>query len=324
MHPAYLVVIFCVLFALVLLAATAATRFLESDRQKKVRDMLRTAGGAPDLPESTILLGWGRGPSQGLSHWLSQLPLLRRVQVTIYQAGLTWPVTTLLLYMGLAAIAGMLLSILLRTPFFRELWTLALGVLFGAAPYIYVRRKRAQRLRAFEEQFPEALDFLARSLRAGHAFSVSLEMMADESPDPIGIEFRQLFNEQNLGSPIDVAMRNMASRVPLLDVRFFVSAVLLQRETGGNLAEILTKLGYVIRERFRLKGQVRAASAHGRLTAGVLTVMPAVTALGLMAVWPGYLAFMAGDKHGRFIILGAIILQTTGYFVMKRIVNIKV
>ena len=118
-----------------------------------------------------------------------------------------------------------------------------------------------------EEQFPESLDFLARSMRAGHAFSISLEMLGEEMADPLGQEYRTLFNEQNLGAPLDVALRNFAERVPLLDVRFFTSSVLLQKQTGGNLSEILGRLAYVIRERFRLKGQVKAASAHGRMTA---------------------------------------------------------
>ncbi len=324
MQPGYLIIIFFVLFALVLLVVTTGIRFLESERKKKVKGMLHALDGVPDLPESKILLDEAPEESRGLHRWLAELPLLRRMQTSIYQAGLDWPVTRLLVFMAAGAAGGLLLASFMRVPVFREFAFVALCGACGAVPYLYVRAKRAKRMRAFEEQFPEALDFLARSLRAGHAFSVSLEMMADESPEPLGIEFRRLFNEQNLGAPIDVAMRNLADRVPLLDVRFFVSAVLLQRETGGNLAEILMKLGYVIRERFRLKGQVRAASAHGRLTAGVLTVMPIVTVLGLMLINPGYIESMANDKDGRIMIVGAICFQTVGYYVMKRIVNIKV
>jgi tight adherence protein B len=140
---------------------------------------------------------------------------------------------------------------------------------FGVLHYVFVRKKRAKRLDQLEEQFPEALDFLARSMRAGHAFSISLEMIGEELPDPLGQEFRTLFNEQNLGAPLDVALRNFTNRVPLLDCRFFTSSVLLQKQTGGNLSEILARLAYVIRERFRLKGQVKAASAHGRMTATI-------------------------------------------------------
>ena len=154
-----------------------------------------------------------------------------------------------------------------------------MALFFGSIPYLVVRAKRTKRLNTLEEQFPESLDFLARSMRAGHAFSISLEMLGEEMADPLGQEFRALFNEQNLGAPIDIALRNFTTRVPLLDVRFFTSSVLLQKQTGGNLSEILSRLAYVIRERFRLKGQVKAASAHGRLTATILTLLPVGTML---------------------------------------------
>jgi tight adherence protein B len=168
------------------------------------------------------------------------------------------------------------------------------------------------------------LDFLARSMRAGHAFTISLEMLGEEAPDPLGQEFRALFNEQNLGAPLDIALNNLTNRIPLLDVRFFTSSVMLQKQTGGNLSEILQRLAYVIRERFRLKGQVKAASAHGRLTATILTVLPIATMLGLLIVAPGYLQGMAADPDGRKMIFGAIFAQILGNFFIKKIINIKV
>jgi len=199
-----------------------------------------------------------------------------------------------------------------------------LGLGCSTLPYLYVRHKRQTRLDTLEEQFPEALDFLSRSMRAGHAFSISLEMVGEELADPLGQEFRGLFNEQNLGAPLDVALRNFGLRVPLLDVRFFTSSVLLQRQTGGNLSEILTRLAYIIRERFRLKGQVKAASAHGRLTATILTLLPIGTMLGLLLVAPGYLQAMAADSDGKWMIGGAIVAQVLGNFFIKKIINIKV
>jgi len=187
-----------------------------------------------------------------------------------------------------------------------------------------VRSKRSKRLGTMEEQFPEALDFLARSMRAGHAFAISLEMLGEEMADPLGQEFRALFNEQNLGAPIDIALNNFSTRVPLLDVRFFTSSVMLQKQTGGNLSEILSRLAYVIRERFRLKGQVKAASAHGRMTATILTMLPVCTMLALLFVAPGYLQGMAEDSDGKFLIGGAIVAQILGNFFIKKIINIKV
>jgi len=184
--------------------------------------------------------------------------------------------------------------------------------------------KARKRMDAFEEQFPEALDFMARSLRAGHAFSVSLEMMSEETPDPVGTEFRWIFHQQNLGASLDQTLRTFAQRVPLLDSKLFVSAVLLQRETGGNLAEILMKLAYIIRERFRIKGQVRAASAHGRITATILTILPVVTLALLNIIAPDYFKLMIDDELGRYIVLAVIAMQIVGYYWMKKIINIKV
>ncbi len=212
---------------------------------------------------------------------------------------MSWSSTRLLAAMGLAMIPGLGLGALVPFIMNGPTTALILAVTFGTMPYLFVRHKRKKRLEQLEEQFPEALDFLARSMRAGHAFSISLEMVGDELPDPLGQEFRALFNEQNLGAPLDIALRNFTDRVPLLDVRFFTSSVLLQKQTGGNLSEILTRLAYVIRERFRLKGQVKAASAHGRLTATILTLLPVATMLGLLVVAPGYLQGMAEDSDGK-------------------------
>jgi tight adherence protein B len=226
--------------------------------------------------------------------------------------------------MALAAIPGLGLGVLLPILLNGPVTAIALAVLGALIPYLIVRRKRLARLARFEDQFPEALDFLARSMRAGHAFTISLEMLGDELADPLGQEFRTLFNEQNLGAPMDVALRNFTERVPLLDARFFTSTVLLQKQTGGNLSEILSRLAWVIRERFRLKGQVRAASAHGRLTATVLTLMPICTMLALLVVAPGYLQGMAKDSDGKWMIGGAIAAQVLGNYFIKKIINIKV
>jgi tight adherence protein B len=226
--------------------------------------------------------------------------------------------------MALMMIPGLGLGLFMPFLFNGPATAVAMALLFGSIPYLVVRAKRTKRLNTLEEQFPESLDFLARSMRAGHAFSISLEMLGEEMADPLGQEFRALFNEQNLGAPIDIALRNFTTRVPLLDVRFFTSSVLLQKQTGGNLSEILSRLAYVIRERFRLKGQVKAASAHGRLTATILTLLPVGTMLALLLVAPGYLQGMAEDSDGKYLIGGAIVAQVLGNFFIKKIINIKV
>ena len=254
----------------------------------------------------------------------AQESMSRHAAEQIQQAGLNWSPTRLIAAMGLAMIPGLGIGAIMPFLLNGPTTAVTLALTFGALPYLIVRKKRSKRLATMEEQFPEALDFLARSMRAGHAFSISLEMLGEEMADPLGQEFRALFNEQNLGAPLDIALRNFAMRVPLLDVRFFTSSVLLQKQTGGNLSEILSRLAYVIRERFRLKGQVKAASAHGRLTATILTLLPVCTMLALLVVAPGYLQGMAADPDGKWLIGGAIFAQVLGNFFIKKIINIKV
>jgi tight adherence protein B len=187
-----------------------------------------------------------------------------------------------------------------------------------------VYRARRVRLFKFESQFPESLEFVSRSMRAGHAFSVSLEMIHREFPEPLAGEFRRTFEEHNLGLPIETALLKFSKRVPSMDVHFFVSAVLLQRRTGGNLAEILDKLASLIRERFKLRGKIRAISAHGRMTGMALTSIPAVVALMLFYVNPDYGRFFVTDSVGQAMAAAAVGLQLIGYGVIKKIVSIEV
>jgi tight adherence protein B len=316
------VVVFVVVFALSLLAVSVGQKYLDTRRKGQVVDMLHTASGDEDVSVSNLLKEIDSDKPTGLKRLLVSMQFSKHAEEQIQQAGLNWTANRLMTSMALMIIPGVLLGLWFNvigaaTP-------VVLGLFFGSIPYLIVRSKRKKRLAALEEQFPEALDFLARSMRAGHAFSISLEMLGEEMADPLGQEFRALFNEQNLGAPIDIALRNFTMRVPLLDVRFFTSSVLLQKQTGGNLSEILSRLAYVIRERFRLKGQVKAASAHGRLTASILTVLPLATMLGLLFVAPGYLQGMAADSDGKYMIGGAIVAQILGNYFIKRIINIKV
>ena len=185
---------------------------------------------------------------------------------------------------------------------------LAFLVAFAAAgiPWLYAMGKRSSRLKRFEEMFPDALEFVSRSMRAGHAFSVSLEMIHREFQEPVSSEFRRTFEEHNLGLPIEIALQKLAQRVPSLDVHFFVSAVLLQKRTGGNLAEILDKLAYVIRERFKLRGRIRAVSAHGKMTATALSCIPIAVAVLMFYTNPDYVKFFFTDDTGN-IMLGCAV-----------------
>jgi tight adherence protein B len=318
--PAGVIVAFIVVFALIMIAVSLGLKFLDSRRKKQVTNLLTTAAGEQVVTITSLLKEIDPDKPTGFKAILKSMQFSRHAQEQLQQAGLSWTSTQLITAMGLMAIPGLGLGMLLAGP----LAGIAAAAAFSILPYVFVRKKRANRLDKLEEQFPEALDFLARSMRAGHAFSISLEMVGEELAEPLALEFRTLFNEQNLGAPLDVALRNFTNRVPLLDCRFFTSSVLLQKQTGGNLSEILSRLAYVIRERFRLKGQVKAASAHGRLTAGILTVLPLATMFGLLVVAPGYLQGMAADPDGKKMIAGAVVAQILGNYFIKKIIRIKV
>jgi tight adherence protein B len=322
--PLTLIVSFVVVFALMLMAVSLGLKYFDARRKKQVVDMLHTASGEPVISVSNLLKEIESDKPTGLKRLLSSLEFSRHAAEQIQQAGLNWSAQRLMLAMALMMIPGFGLGLMVPFLFNAATTAVVLALIFGSLPYVVVRQKRSKRLNTLEEQFPESLDFLARSMRAGHAFSISLEMLGEEMADPLGQEFRALFNEQNLGAPLDTALHNFTTRVPLLDVRFFTSSVLLQKQTGGNLSEILARLAYVIRERFRLKGQVKAASAHGRLTATILTLLPVGTMLALLVVAPGYLQGMAEDPDGKFLIGGAIVAQILGNFFIKKIINIKV
>ena len=319
-----LAVCFVGVFAVIMVAVSAGWNFLEKQRKKKVVGMLDTVSGNTIQVETTVLKDASGSGSDALTRLLESLNLSAKIQAQIHQAGLDWSIGKLFLLTLSFAVIGAALGFRFKPLIVTWASALCLALILSSLPYLNVLRLRSKRLGRFEEQFPDALDFLSRAMRAGHAFSVSLEMLADESPEPLGREFRQVYNEQNLGAAVETALQNLAKRVPLLDVSFFVSAVMLQKETGGNLSEILNKLSYVIRERFKLKGQVKAASAHGRITGLILTILPIATMLGLLAVAPGYLQGMAKDPDGKWLIVGAVVGQVLGYFFMKRIINIKV
>jgi tight adherence protein B len=199
------------------------------------------------------------------------------------------------------------------------------GVLLGFfLPYAYASHRRSKRFAKFEEKFPEAIDTLARAVRAGHAFTTALEMIANEVSEPVAGEFRQLYEEQKFGLPVRDALLNLAERIPLVDVKFFVTAVMLQRETGGNLAEILDNLSYVIRERFKILRQVRVHTAQGRLTMVLLMGLPPTIVAIMQVVNPGFIRPLFTDPLGHALIVGGITLQTLGYFVIRRIIRIQV
>jgi len=324
MNPVVGIILFLILFAIIMVTVSFGSRFVEMRSKRQVATMLNPEEdlGDMDMGVTSVLLE--NEQKQGFENLLERTGLVGGVQNLLQQAGLAWPASHLILAVSGGAFAGALAGVYLQPLGFQFISAIGFAMLLGGLPIMYVQFKRNKRMAAFEEQLPEALDFLARSMRAGHAFSIGLEMLGTESPDPMGQEFRALFAEQNLGAPLEVALRNFARRVPILDVQLFISSVLLQRQTGGNLGEVLTRLAFLIRERFRLRGQVKAASAHGRMTSVVLTLLPIVMIFALQFVAPGYLQSLAEDPDGKWMIVGAIIAQIMGYYIMRKITNIKV
>ena len=319
-----IIVSFVVVFALMLLAVSVGLKFFDARRKKQVVDMLHTASGEPVVTVGNLLKEIESEKPTGFKRLLNSLQFSKHASEQIQQAGLDWSPSRLIAAMGLAMIPGLGLGALV--PFLMNGPTTAvvLALVFGSIPYMIVRQKRKKRLATMEEQFPESLDFLARSMRAGHAFSISLEMLGEEMADPLGQEFRALFNEQNLGAPLDIALRNFSTRVPLLDVRFFVTAVTIQRETGGNLAEILDNLAHVVRERFKILRQVRVHTAHGRFTGYVLLALPAFLAVALSWINPEFMSPLFHERMGQTMLIGGLVLQTIGFFWIRQVIKIEV
>jgi tight adherence protein B len=191
-------------------------------------------------------------------------------------------------------------------------------------PYGYATHRRAKRFERFEELFPQAIDTLARAVRAGHAFTTALELIANEVAEPIAGEFRKLFEEQKFGLPVRDALVNLTERIPLVDVKFFVTAVMLQRETGGNLAEILDNLSYVIRERFKIMRQVRVFTAQGRLTMMLLMGLPPLIVVIMQMMNPTFIQPLFAEPLGHILVVIGVSLQTIGYFVIRRVITIQV
>jgi tight adherence protein B len=200
----------------------------------------------------------------------------------------------------------------------------AAGLVGALMPLAWLKHRGSARIKRFEEQFPEALDLLARAIRAGHAFQTALGMVADELKDPVGPEFKKTFDQQNYGLPLRDALNEMADRIRILDVRFFVTAVLIQRDTGGNLSEILENLAHVVRERFKIRRQVRVHTAHGRFTGYVLLALPAALAVALSYINPEHMALLFHERMGQMMLIGAIVMQSIGFMWIRQVIKIEV
>jgi tight adherence protein B len=322
--PALLIAL--LVFLVVALATFAVLSLLDQrrDQARLIKDRLATVQKAPE-----------RAPDEELAllrdEQLSKIPaldmLLRRsarvsaIQDSLLQAGMKYRAGNFLALCAVVGVAaGITVVLMTKNP--------AIGwaaLVIGAfLPYAVVSYRRQKRFEKIETLFPEAIDTLARAVRAGHAFTTSLEMISNETSEPLASEFRKLYEEQKFGMPVRDALMNLTQRVPLVDVKFFVTAVMLQRETGGNLAEILDNLSYVIRERFKIQRQVRVHTAQGRLTMALLMAMPPTVVAILYVFSPDFVQPLFHDPVGHILLVGSITLQTVGYFVIRKIIKIQV
>ena len=322
--PAALMAI--LVFILVALAAFAFFSLLDQRRARArlIKERLAKESQAPEHSAEEEL-------AVVRDEQLSNIPaldaLLRRservsaIQKMLAQAGLSTRAGN---FLGVCALAGIVACIAAYLVS-RRIEAAWIGLLVGALiPYSYVSIRRNKRFEKFEELFPEAIDTLARAVRAGHAFTTALEMITNEVSEPVAGEFRQLYEEQKFGMPVRDALLNLTDRMPLVDVKFFVTAVMLQRETGGNLAEILDNLSYVIRERFKIQRQVRVYTAQGRLTMALLMGMPPIIVMVMLVLNPGFIHPLFADPIGHTLLVAGITLQTVGYFVIRKIIRIQV
>ena len=291
--------------------------------QRRLAKRLREVGSLSIMQDgeaTSVVRQEEQGPLPGVEKLLGKTGAGLSLTRLIDQSGVRATTGGILVVSGGLALLGML-AVLLFAPVASFA---PVGLLIGAAPILFLMQRRGARIKKFEEQFPEALDLLSRALRAGHAFQTSLGMVADELAEPVGPEFRKTFDQQNFGLPLKECLFELADRVPLLDVRFFATAVTIQRETGGNLAEILDKLAYVVRERFKILRQVRVHTAHGRFTGYVLLALPAVLGIVLSYLSPDHMNTLFTEPMGKTMLLGAGVMQTVGYFWIRQVIKIEV
>ena len=256
-----------------------------------------------------------------LNRWLLKLELAPRLRILLYQADLKWTAGVLIL---LSALCFVIPAYLLYLRSGVIIFSLLIGLLLGAAPFVYVLHKRTQRFNKFEEGLPETLDLMVSALRAGHSLVSALDLAAKEAPDPIGTELRICFDEQNYGLELKTAMANLAARVPLQDLKIVITAILIQKESGGNLAEVFDKAAYVIRERFRLKRQVRVHTAQGRLTGWILSFLPVILGIGLYLVNPESMSLLWTRAIGVKLLYLSGSMTLVGALIIRKIVNMDV
>ena len=311
-------------FLAIVCFATGVLFVARAQANRRIRDRL----------QDVILLGEGEQGAKAVilrDMELSTIPLFndllkntrwaQKLDNLLVQGDVSMRLGTFLSLMGFLGAASILVT---AAVFHRPFIALPVGLLVASVPLIYARQKKVKRLAQFEQQFPDALDMLNSALRAGLAMTGAIQIVADEAPDPVAQEFRVLFEENRLGLDMREALKKFAARVDSSELHLFVTAVILQRETGGNLAEILERTAAIIRDRFRILGDVRTLTSQARMSGFILTILPLAMAGIIMFVAPDYLKGLLADPIGRFLAVMAVVLQVIGFLIMRKIVNIKV
>jgi tight adherence protein B len=312
--------VFAVSALLLIAAGTGA-----SQQTKRTLSVLQAALSASDVKPPDPIVDVRKEELFSAVPWLNRmllkLEIAPRLRTILYQADLKWTAGGLIL-MSVTCFIIPAYLLHLRTGSFPV--SLLLGAVLGAAPFAFVLAKRRERFNKFEKQLPEALDLMVSAMRAGHSLNSALGLVSEEVTAPLGAEFRICFDEQNYGLELNTAMNNLVSRVPLQDLKMVVTAILIQKESGGNLAEVLDKVAYVIRERFRLKRQVRVHTAQGRLTGWILSILPIVLGFGLYLINPKDMSLLWTRAIGIKLLWASGIMTVIGALIIRKIVNMEV
>lgn len=293
-----------------------------SPEVKRIQRRLRVmAAGEHGEADVSLFKQRQLSTTPAIQRLLLQLPKIHHLDRLLLQAGSSQTVAQLLTVCLLAGFGGILIGVVLRWPW---LGAVLAGAALAVLPVVRLTWRRSRRLHQIGTQLPDALDLISRALRAGHAFSAALAMVGNEAQEPIAGEFKTTFDEINFGISTQNALINLATRVPIADLRYFVVAVIIQLETGGNLAELLSMLANLIRERFKLFGKIRVLAAEGKLSAYILTALPFFVAGAIQIVNPGYLNVLFTDPVGIRLVIAALVMMTFGGILMWRIIDMRV
>jgi len=314
--------VFVMVTVLIVGGYAAVTMVPGALERRRLERRLREVGPVADESEpASVVTRQVEGPLPGVERMLDRMGASSWLTTLIEQADArTTPGAFVVKSLVWGGVLGFLAHLFARQP----LLALIMGFAGASIPTFWLMHRKSSRMKKFEEEFPEALDLLSRAIRAGHAFQTGLGMVAEEMRAPVGPEFKKVFDQQNFGLPLREALNGLATRVPLLDVRFFITAVAIQRESGGNLSEILENLAHVVRERFKIQRQVRVHSAHGRITGFVLLALPPVLGIALSLINPEHMKLLWQEEMGRTMLMGMMVLQTVGFVWIRKVMKIEV